>query len=104
MRTARRHALLYCAAGALFFAGALEAGLVSTVNSSGQFIDLNQSFGCSNTGIATASCSVQASAGDPAFHNASGSYQANAQYGSLDTTSVSHVYDVSIGGPGYSRH
>ena len=97
--TLKRHALLYCAAGALFLAGTLQAGLVSTVNSSGQFIDLNQSFGCSNAGTATASCSAGAFV--DAYHNASGSYQANAQYGSLDVTSRSSVYDLTIGGPGY---
>ena len=96
--TLKRHALLYCAAGALFLAGTLHAGLVSTVNSSGQFIDLNQSFGCSNAGTTTASCSV--TAGGVPLHDASGSYQANAQYGSLDTTSMSYVYDTTNGGPG----
>jgi hypothetical protein len=35
-----------------------------------------------------------------AYHSASGSYQANAQYGSLDTTSVSSVYDINQP-PGY---
>lgn len=91
----KRHALLYSAAGALFLAGTLQAGLVSTVQGSGQFIDLNQSFGCSNAGTATASCSAGASV--DVDHNASGSYQANAQYGSLDTTSVSSVYDLNVG-------
>ena len=91
-----RHALLYFAAGAPFLAGTLEAGLVSGVSSSGQFIDLNQSFGCSNTGTTTASCSVQTS-GD-AYHNASGSNQANAQYGSLDVTSRSSVYGGYLAG------
>ena len=93
--TLKRHALLYSAAGALFLACTLQAGLVSAVNSSGQFIDLNQSFGCSNAGTTTAWCSV--SAGVDAYHDASGSYQANAQYGSLDTTSVSSVYDLNVG-------
>ena len=80
-------------------AGTLQAGLVSTVNSSGQFGDLFQSFGCSNAGTTTASCDV--SAGVDAFHDASGSYQANAQYGSLDVTSKSSVYDFGIGYEGY---
>jgi hypothetical protein len=97
--TLKRHALLYSAAGALFMAGTLQAGLVSTVNSSGQFGDLFQSFGCSNAGTTTASCDV--SAGVDAFHDASGSYQANAQYGSLDVTSKSSVYDFGIGYEGY---
>src|ERR1035438_6844923 len=97
--TLKRHALLYSATGALFLAGTLQAGLVSTVCSSDLFIDLSQSFGCSNAGTTIASCSV--SAGVDAYHNASGSYQANAQYGSLDTTSVSSVYDTTNGGPGY---
>ena len=96
--TLKRHALLYSATGALFLAGTLQAGLVSTVNSSGQFVDLSQSFGCSNAGATTASCGV--SAGVDAYHDASGSYQANAQYGSLDTTSMSYVYDTTNGGPG----
>src|ERR1035441_377045 len=96
--TLKRHALLYSATGALFLAGTLQAGLVSTVNSSGQFIDLSQSFGCSNAGTTIASCSV--SAGVDAYHNASGSYQANAQYGSLDVNSMSQDYDMTIGGGG----
>ena len=98
--TLKRHALLYSATGALFLAGTLQAGLVSTVNASGEFIDLAQSFGCSNAGTTTASCSVSVFPGG-AFHSASGSYHANAQYGSLDTTSVSSVYDTTNGGPGY---
>ena len=97
--TITRHALLYSAVGALFLASTLQAGLVSTVNASGEFIDLAQSFGCSNAGTTTASCSV--SAGGSAYHDASGSYHANAQYGSLDTTSVSSVYDLNNGGSGY---
>ena len=98
--TLKRHALLYSAAGALFLAGTLQAGLVSTVNASGAFLDLAQSFGCSNGGTTTASCDVSAF-GVGTFDDASGSYQANAQYGSLDTTSVSSVYDTTNGGPGY---
>src|ERR1017187_3981117 len=97
--TLKRHALLYSAAGALFMVGTLQAGLVSTVNASGRFVDLNQSFGCSNAGTTTASCDFTAYV--DVYHNAYGSYQANAQYGSLDTTSVSRVYDLTIGGPGY---
>jgi hypothetical protein len=97
--TLKRRALLYSAAGALFLAGTLQAGLVSAVNSSGQFVDLNQDFGCSNAGTTTASCDVSAF-GVGTFDDASGSYQANAQYGSLDTTSMSHVYDTTNGGPG----
>jgi hypothetical protein len=93
--TLKRRALLYSAAGALFLAGTLQAGLVSTVNAGGQFIDLAQGFGCSNAGTATASCDV--SAGVDPFHNASGSYHANAQYGSLDVTSRSSVYDLNSG-------
>ena len=98
--TLKRHALLYSATGALFLAGTLQAGLVSTVNSSGQFIDLNQSFGCSNAGTTTASCGVSA-IGVGTFDRASGSYQANAQYGSLDVTSMSSVYDFGNGSVGY---
>ena len=96
--TLKRHALLYSAAGALFLAGTLQAGLVSTVSASGEFLDLGQSFGCSNAGTTTASCDF--TAGVDAYHDASGSYQANAQYGSLDATSVSSVYDTTNGGPG----
>ena len=95
--TLKRHALLYSAAGALFLAGTLQAGLVSTVNASGAFLELGQSFGCSNAGTTTASCDFTAF-GAGTFDRASGSYQANAQYGSLDTTSVSNVYDLT---PGY---
>src|ERR1035441_1977831 len=92
--TLKRHALLYSAAGALFLAGALQAGLVSTVNASGEFLDLGQSFGCSNAGTTTASCDFDGY-GVPGsfFDHASGSYQANAQYGSLDATSRSYLYD-----------
>ena len=81
-------------------AGTLQAGLVSTVNASGEFLDLAQSFGCSNAGTTTASCSVLASGFPGTFDDASGSYQANAQYGSLDATSVSHVYDRNNNGGG----
>src|ERR1039458_2632865 len=86
--TLKRHALLYSAAGALVLAGTLQAGLVSTINGSGEFLDLGQSFGCSNAGTTTASCDFEAE-GVPGtvFDHASGSYQANAQYGSLDATS-----------------
>ena len=98
--TLKRHALLYSAAGALFLAGTLQAGLVSTVNASGAFLDLAQSFGCSNAGTTTASCDVSAF-GVGTFDDASGSYQANAQYGSLDVTSTSLVYDFGNGAPGY---
>src|ERR1035438_6421375 len=97
--TLKRHALLYSAAGALFLAGTLQAGLVSTVNASGEFLELGQSFGCSNAGTTTASCDVSAF-GVGTFDSASGSYQANAQYGSLDTTAVSQVYDTTSGAPG----
>src|ERR1017187_3453637 len=98
--TLKRHALLYSAAGALFMVGTLQAGLVSTVNASGAFLDLGQSFGCSNAGTTTASCGAGAFV--DVNHNASGSYSANAQYGSLDVISMSSVYDISIPGqPGY---
>src|ERR1019366_6920054 len=99
--TLKRHARLYSAAGALFLAGTLQAGLVSTVNAGGQFSDPFQSFGCSNAGTTTASLSVSASGSPGAFQNASGSYQANAQYGSLDVTSRSYVYDFGNGSVGY---
>ena len=99
--TITRHALLYSAAGALFLAGTLQAGLVSTVNASGAFLDLNQSFGCSNAGTTTASCDAGALVFPAAFHNAYGSYSASAQYGSLDVTSRSQVYDLNQGGLGY---
>src|ERR1039458_8669010 len=93
----KRHALLYSVTGALFLAGTLQAGLVSTVTSSGEFFDLAQSFGCSNAGTTTASCSVLAyDAGT--FDHASGSYQANAQYGSLDVTSMSSTYHGVLSG------
>jgi hypothetical protein len=93
----KRHALLYSAAGALVLAGTLQAGLVSTVNASGEFFDLAQSFGCSNAGTTTASCSVLAyDVGT--FDYASGSYQANAQYGSLDVTSMSSTYRGTLDG------
>src|ERR1039458_3433367 len=97
--TIKRHALLYSATGALFLAGTLQAGLVSTVNASGEFHDLGQSFGCSNAGTTTASCDFDAE-GVPGtfFDHASGSYQANAQYGSLDATSRSYLYDHHNGG------
>ena len=90
--TFKRHALLYSAAGALFLAGTLQAGLVSTVNASGAFLDLAQSFGCSNAGTTTASCDFEAFGVPGTFDYASGSYQANAQYGSLDVTSMSSTY------------
>ena len=93
--TLKRHALLYSAAGALFLAGTLQAGFVSTVNASGEFIDLAQSFGCSNAGTTTASCGAGAFV--DVNHNASGSYSANAQYGSLDVISMSSVYDRNLG-------
>jgi hypothetical protein len=96
--TLKRHALLYSAAGALFLAGTLQAGLVSAVNASGEFLELGQSFGCSNAGTTTASCDFTASGPPGAFDDASGSYQANAQYGSLDVTSRSYVYDRNNGG------
>jgi hypothetical protein len=73
----------------LFLAGTLHAGLVTTVNGTGDFFDLSQSFGCSNTGTTSASCSFMR--GD-AFLNSSGSYQADAQYGSLDATSMSSSF------------
>ena len=95
--TLKRHALLYSATGALFLAGTLQAGLVSTVNASGEFPELAQSFGCSDAGTTTASCDFTASGPPGAFDDASGSYQANAQYGSLDVTSRSYVYDTGIG-------
>ena len=95
--TLKRHAPLYSAAGALFLAGTLQAGLVSGVNASGEFLELGQSFGCSNAGTTTASCDFTASGPPGAFDDASGSYQANAQYGSLDVTSRSYVYDHGIG-------
>ena len=110
--TLKRHALLYSAAGALFLAGTLQAGLVSTVNAGGQFFNPYQTFGCSNAGTTIASCSV--SAGVDAFHVASGSYQANARYGSLDVTSMSSIYGGFLDGtsaagfsdtvPAYRRH
>jgi hypothetical protein len=93
-----RHALLYSGASALFLAGTLQAGLVSTVNGTGHFFDLSPTpFGCSDAGTTTASCTVM-TAMDGAFHVASGSYQASSQYGSLDVTSMSEVLDTS--GPG----
>ena len=94
--TIKRHALLYSAAGALFLAGTLQAGLVSTVNADGEFLDLGQVFGCSDAGTTTASCGVSVFPGN-AFHTASGSYGASAQYGSLDVGSVSQDYDMTIG-------
>jgi hypothetical protein len=94
--TLKRHALLYSAAGTLFLAGTLQAGLVSTVNAGGQFFNPYQTFGCSNAGTTIASCSV--SAGVDAFHVASGSYQANARYGSLDVTSMSSIYGGFLDG------
>jgi hypothetical protein len=90
--TLKRHALLYSAAGALFLAGTLQAGLVSTVNAGGQFHDSAQTFGCSNAGTTTASCDFEAFGVPGTFDYASGSYQANAQYGSLDVTSMSSTY------------
>jgi hypothetical protein len=84
-----RQALLYSAAGVLFWTGTLHAGLVTTVNGTGNFSDLSQSFGCSDTGTTSASCSFMR--GD-AFLNASGSYQADAEYGSLDVTSMSDSF------------
>ena len=90
--TLKRHALLYSAAGALFLAGTLQAGLVSTVNAGGVFHDSAQTFGCSNAGTTTASCDFEAFGVPGTFDNASGSYQANAQYGSLDVTSMSSTY------------
>ena len=95
----QRHALLYPVAGALFLAGTLQAGLVTSVNGSGNFYDLSEHFDCSNTGTASASCSVYEAL--DAFHFMSGSYQANAQYGSVDVTSMSDVYDLS--GSGFNR-
>jgi hypothetical protein len=89
---------LYFAAGALFLAGTLQAGLVSTVNASGEFLDLGQSFGCSNAGTTGAGCNVWTFV--DIYHNASGSYGAGAQYGSLHMTSVSSVYDINSR-PGY---
>ena len=76
--TLKRHTLLYFAAGALFLAGTLQAGLVSTVNASGEFLDLGQSFGCSNAGTTGAGCNVWTFV--DIYHNASGSYGAGAQY------------------------
>src|ERR1019366_3081410 len=96
--TLKRHTLLYFAAGALFLAGTLQAGLVSTVNASGEFLDLGQSFGCSNAGTTGAGCNVWTFV--DIYHNASGSYGAGAQYGSLHMTSVSSVYDINSR-PGY---
>src|ERR1019366_349512 len=92
----KRHALLYSAAGALFLAGTLQGGLISTVNAGGQFFNPYQTFGCSNAGTTTASCDV--SAGVDAFHDALGSYQANARYGSLDVTSMSSTYGGVLDG------
>lgn len=86
----RARALLYPALGALFLAGTLQAGLVSTVNAGGQFTYPFQSFGCSDAGTGTASCSVPSLVYP--HEEASGSYQANARYGSLDVTSMSAVY------------
>jgi hypothetical protein len=99
--TLKRHALLYSAAGALFLAGTLQAGLVSTVNASGAFLDLGQTFGCSDAGTTGAGCGVSTVVFPAAFHNASGSYGASAQYGSLDVGSSSQVYDLNQGGLGY---
>ncbi len=82
-------ALLYSAAGILFLTGTLHAGLVTTVNGTGDFLDLSQSFGCSDTGTTSASCSF--TRGD-VFLNANGSYQAEAEYGSLDVTSMSSSF------------
>ena len=73
-------------------AGTLQAGLVSTVKGSGVFHDSAQTFGCSNAGTTTASCDFEAFGVPGTFDNASGSYQANAQYGSLDVTSMSSTY------------
>jgi hypothetical protein len=95
----QRHALLYSVAGALFLAGTLQAGLATTVCGSGNFYDLSEHFGCSNTGTTSASCSLETEL--DAYHFISGSYQANAQYGSLDVTSMSDVYDLS--GSGFAR-
>ena len=90
-----RHSLVYCALGALSLAGSLNAALISTVRSSGGFIDLSETFGCSDAGTTTAACSV--SAGGSAFHNASGLYQADADYGMLNASSRSDVYDLNLG-------
>ena len=84
---------LLSAIGALFLTGTLQAGLVSTVNGTGDFFDLAQTFGCSNTGTTTASCSFMR--GD-AFLSANGSYQADAQYGSLDVTSMSTTHGAGF--------
>jgi hypothetical protein len=93
----QRHSLLYSVTGALFLAGTLQAGIVTTVNGTGHFFDLSPTpFGCSDAGTTTASCTFISNTGG-AFHFASGSYQANAQYGSLDVTSMSEVFDLNVG-------
>jgi hypothetical protein len=99
----RLHALLCSAAAALFSGGTLQAELISTVNGSGQFTPFlaSQPFGCSNAGTTTASCSVTP-VGDVS-HSASGSYRANAQYGSLDAISMSSVFGGSLGGTSAAR-
>jgi hypothetical protein len=87
---------MYSAAGALFLASTLQAGLVSTVNSTGLFFDLNpiQPFGCSDSGTTTASCGFATSAGFQL--NAEGSYQADAQYGNVDVTSMSTTQGAAL--------
>ena len=93
MRIVLKGQVFLCSiAGILFLAGTLHAGLVTTVNGTGEFLDLSQTFGCSNTGTSTASCSFGRGG---AFQNANGSYQADAQYGSLDVTSMSSSFGAA---------
>ena len=91
----KAHALFYSAIGALFLTGTLQAGLVSTVNGSGNLFDFSQTFGCWSTGTTTASCTFT---GGDAFHDVNGSYQADAQYGSLDVTSMSSSFHADASG------
>jgi hypothetical protein len=80
---------------ALFLTSAVQAGIITSVNSGGSFADLSEGFSCSDAGTATASCGVDDYL--DVFHNASGSYQANAQYGRLDAIATSSIYDYAGG-------
>jgi hypothetical protein len=88
--------VLYSAVITLLLTTTGQAGLVSTVNATGFFFNTTpvQPFGCSDSGTASATCGV--SIGGGVFINAIGSYQANAQYGSGDVSSMSTSQGAAI--------
>jgi hypothetical protein len=101
MHIAHKFRLLLIAVSiAAALASSLQAGLVSTVSASGQYFGSLQSLDCSGTNTdlvtAAAACSIDASL--DVFHSASGLYQANSEYGSLDAQSSSSSYGGRLSG------